>query len=394
MSLLAAFKSLLPRQKFALAMLFVLLFGASALVTFFSIQYRSIVVTPNRSVDQVLSIQPSPDPWRPISILLMGYGGGSHQGGKLTDTMMLAYIQPRLKTVHLISLPRDLWVKLPIVDGQAAQGWKINAAYALGSDDRNYRHKPVQYTGEAGGGELAKLAVEQATGIKPDYFITLNFASFRRSIDVLGGIDVMVERSFDDYQYPIEGEEENTCGRSDEDMKAIEATLSAEKAEPLFTCRYEHLHFDKGVVHMDGETALKFVRSRHSAQDGNDFGRAARQRNVISALKNKVLAVNFIPKAIPFIATLASDLQTDISVSKMQEFLNVQNEIQNYTILSVALTDQNVFRFGRSNTGQFILLPKLGEDQWQDTHAFVQQSLSIATQSAIPTIASHSSQAQ
>lgn len=390
MKLFESFKSLVPLQKALLGGLFLLLFAASAVVAYGHAQYRSIVVTPNVPVGETPTTEPSPDPLKPISILLMGYGGGGHEGGKLTDTMMVAYIQPRLKTIHLISLPRDLWMKLPIVDGEAPQGWKLNAAYALGSDDRSYRRKPIQYTGEAGGGELAKFAVNQATGLKIDHFITLNFASFQRSIDVLGGIDVTVERTFDDYLYPIEGEENNTCGRSEEEMKAVEATLSAEKAEPLFTCRYEHLHFDKGVTHMDGETALKFVRSRHSAQDGNDFGRAARQRNVILGVKNKVLAINFIPKALPFISTLASDLQTDISLAKMQEFINLQNELKEYTILSVALTDQNVFKFGRSSTGQFILLPKTGEDNWTETHAFVQNAISIASQSAIPTVATGS----
>lgn len=385
MSFFEWFKLLTPLKKIALGALFVLLFSASAGFTYFRARYQQIVVTPNVTPTPVAAPQPSVDPDRPISILLMGYGGGGHQGGKLTDTMMVAYIQPKLQTVHLISLPRDLWVKLPIVDGQASTGWKINAAYALGSDDRNYQRKPAQFTGPAGGGELAKFAVNQATGLPIDHFVTLNFASFKKSIDVLNGVDVKVEVTFDDYQYPLEGKEEDTCGRSPEEMVAVTATLSAEKAEPLFTCRYEHLHFDQGIVHMDGETALKFVRSRHSAQDGNDFGRAARQRNVLVAVKDKILKINFLPKALPFISTLSQDLQTDITLSKMQEFISKQEVYRGYAIVSVPLTDDNVFKFGRSATGQFIVMPTDGEDQWAAVHQFVQQAVSTATPEVIPT---------
>lgn len=390
-SLIQSFKILKIWQKLALVALFLVVFLGTATATYLHGQYQNIVVTPTPAVD-AKPTQPSPDPLRPISILLMGYGGGNHQGGKLTDTMMVAFIQPRQKTLHLISLPRDLWVKLPIVEGKDPSGWKMNAAYALGSDDLSYRSKPVQFTGEAGGGELAKFAAKQATGLEIDYFVTLNFASFRRSIDVLNGVAIRVDRTFDDYLYPIEGEENNTCGRSEEEMVVVTATLSAEKAESLFTCRYEHLHFDKGIVRMDGETALKFVRSRHSTQDGNDFGRAARQRSLLVAVREKILVVNFLPKALPFISTLATDLQTDITLSKMQEFLNFQNEISNYTIVSVPLTNENVFKFGRSSSGQFIVLPNEGEDQWSQVHEFVQAALASSNDVGASPVATASGQ--
>lgn len=360
----------------------VLLLIAGAVGAFFLSRYNQVVVTPNVSPTPQSELEPSPDPLKPFSVLLMGYGGGKHEGGKLTDTMMLAYVQPREQKVHLISLPRDLWVPLEVVEGEKSY-WKLNAAYALGSDDKNYRYKPARFTGEAGGGQMAKEIVSTVTGLPVDYFVTINFASFVKSIDVLGGVDVRVERTFDDYEYPIEGEENNTCGKSEEEIAAITATVSGERAATFFPCRYEHLHFDRGVTHMDGETALKFVRSRHSAQDGNDFGRAARQRNLIVAVKNKVLAVNFIPKLIPFVSTLSTDLQTDISFSKMQEFLSLQSQLQAAEIESVALTNDNVFAFSRSQNGQFILVPKEGIDQWSGVHAFVQQSLTASSSATV-----------
>src|SRR5690606_22235607 len=143
--------------------------------------------------------------------------------------------------------------------------WKLNAAYQIGSSDKNYSRKLPQFTGAAGGGELAKYAVSKILGQPVQHFVALSFAGFTKSIDVLGGVQVRVNNTFDDYWYPIEGEEDNSCGRSEEDIAALTATLSGNLLEQSFPCRYEHLHFDAGVTPMDGETALKFVRSRHSA---------------------------------------------------------------------------------------------------------------------------------
>jgi polyisoprenyl-teichoic acid--peptidoglycan teichoic acid transferase len=342
--------------------------------------YNQITVKPtiNPDIQPSEASPPPPDPLRPISILLMGYGGGNHAGGLLTDTMMIARINPREKTIHLISLPRDLWVGLPIERDGGESHWKINAAYAIGSDDDKYLHKPVQYTGEGGGGELAKYAVNKVLGIPIDHFVTLNFYGFERSIDVLGGVNVNVERTFDDFQYPIEGKENETCEKSEEELAAIAATSSAEQAEKLFPCRYEHLHFDRGINLMDGQTALKYVRSRHSAQDGGDFGRAARQRNLIQAVQERIFEVNFLPKAIPFVSTLRQNVQTDIDVTTMQEYISKYSEWKDYTLKSVALTDKNILMHGRSSNGQFIVIPQAGEDQWPAVHDWLMAELTAS----------------
>jgi len=338
--------------------------------------YDQISVTPTVPANSETVATPEPpDPLRPISILLMGYGGGGHAGGLLTDTMMIARIDPRAETVHLISLPRDLWVSLPIEADGGESYWKINAAYAIGSDDAKYRFKPLQYTGEAGGGQLAKYAVNKVLGLPIDHFVTLNFWGFEKSIDALGGVTVMVDQTFDDFLYPIEGKENETCDKSPEELAAISATASAEQAEKLFACRYETLHFDRGPVKMDGKTALKYVRSRHSSQDGGDFGRATRQRKVIQAVKDRVFEVNFLPKAIPFVTTLRQNLQTDIDLSLMQEFINNYAEYKNFKIISIALTDKNILKHGRSQNGQYIMLPQAGQDEWSGLHVWLQEQL-------------------
>lgn len=331
--------------------------------------------------DQIEPTVPTatPKPWvdafnqlEPYSILLLGYGGGGHDGGQLTDTVMLLYIIPQSKQIFLIAIPRDTWVALPTTT-DTLTNWKINAAYPIGLDDRTYPHKPAEYTGEAGGGRLAKHTVQMVTGIPVDAFIAVDFAGFLKAVDALGGITVQVERTFDDELYPIEELKNDSCGRSEEDIAAITATMSATQIESnrMFPCRYETLHFEAGQVTMDSEMALKFARSRHSPQDGGDFNRAARQKQVLLAIRKKVLAVDFFPKILPLVSQLSYNMRTDIASEKMQEFLKYHDDLSTYSVTSIALTTQNVLKQGYSSNGQFVLLPQAGENNWQETHQWI-----------------------
>ncbi|MDQ5951128.1 MAG: polyisoprenyl-teichoic acid--peptidoglycan teichoic acid transferase [Patescibacteria group bacterium] len=174
--------------------------------------YQSAVVTTATPPPQAAATPtPTPDPLGPYSILLLGHGGPGHDGGSLTDTIILAYIQPRKETIHLISIPRDLWVELPLLPNNQTKGYKVNAAYAVGKDTSQYLDRPEAFAGDGGGGSLAKYAVSQITGIEPTYFMAVNFYAFEEAIDALGGISVRVPQGFDDPDYPIAGEENNTC---------------------------------------------------------------------------------------------------------------------------------------------------------------------------------------
>jgi len=385
-------------KKVLIAVLLLAIAGAIAAgIFFYGMVNKVLVVSRFKGPSPTPTSSPVPDTFnkgQTHTTLLMGYGGGNHEGGLLTDTMMMVVIDPPSKTITLLSLPRDLWVDLP-VSGDALSGWKINAAYAIGSDDRSYPYKPEQFTGDAGGGELAKYAVKQATGIDVNNFVTLNFSGFRRSIDVLGGVDVNVEKTFDDYLYPIEGAEDDPCGKSEEELQMY-ATMAAAITEQVFTCRYEHLHFDKGITLMDGTTALKYVRSRHSSQDGSDFGRAARQRNLILAVRDKVFRLDFFPKIIPFATSLAEDLKTDFTLPVMQDFLQYKDELADYKITSTALSSDNVLTIGRSPNGQSIVTSQEGVGNWNLVHTWVKDELNrlrypVATDSATA-VASDSAQ--
>lgn len=344
--------------------------------------YGKMVVKPNKTKQQanapLPTATPTPDPLAPYSILLLGYGGGIHEGGSTTDTMMVAKIDPRKEEVTLISVPRDLWVPVPI-NGDETKNFKINAAYPIGLSDKQYPNKKVEFTGKAGGGELAKAMVEKVVGFKIDYFVALDFQGFIKTVDILDGIDVNVKTAFTDPFYPIEANIDDTCGKTDEEVKALTATMSGDKLEQQFSCRYENLHFDKGLQHMDGTIALKFARSRHSLEDGGDFNRATRQRQILTAVRDKVINIGFISKIIPTIQTLTSNLITDIDFAKMNELITKLPEVSKYKIVPIALTDQNVLMNSKSITGQFILIPRIGENNWEEIHRYVEDPQSIIT---------------
>ncbi len=354
----------------SLILFFVLAVAAS--VAFFLSKYNQIVVKPDAPKPQAqATATPTPDPDRPFSILLLGYGGANHDGGRLTDSIIVAQIEPKKARVNLISVPRDLWVNLPIYEDKDFYS-KINAAYVIGSDDRNYTQKVSQYTGKSGGGELAKKVIGDVVGFPIDYYVSIDFSGFVKAIDLLDGVDVTVDRSFDDYQYPIEGMEDDLCGFNEETITAMESTMSGLKLEQAFTCRYEHLHFDKGVTHMDGTTALKYVRSRHSATDGGDFNRSSRQRNLIIAVKNKIFSIGFLQKIIPSLNLMVSHVQTDIDLNSMEAMISRASDSgESYSIINTPITEDNVLKQGRSDDGQFILMPRIGIGQYDQIHQYI-----------------------
>lgn len=346
-------------------------------------QYGRITVNtsvPTPTPLAAASPTPTPDPLRPFGVLLLGFGGPDHDGGYLTDTIIIAHVQPRQQTIDLISVPRDLWVQLPIEEGQEPKGFKVNAAYAIGRDDRRYPRKPAHFQGEGGGGALAKSALSEVTGLPIEYFIALSFDGFIQSIDTLGGVTVQVPVTFDDYLYPISGKGNETCGRSPEELAAMTATLSGQKLEQAFECRYEHLHFDAGKQVMDGTTAHKFVRSRHSPQHGGDFARSQRQQALLQALRTQIFQVGFVSKAIPFTQSLTADMQTDIPLRVLQTWLNQAEEYKGYDLRSIALTEQNVLKAGTSSDRHFILMPKTGMFDWTSIQEFLANELQPASE--------------
>lgn len=255
-----------------------------------------------------------------VNILFLGAAGGAHEGADLTDTIMVASYNLKTDQIYLISIPRDLW--LPELRGKA------NAVYQMGLPQKN-------------GLTLAKTIMGNILGVPIHYALRIDFRGFVQAIDQLGGIDVMVDNAFDDYNFPIAGKERDLCGYEEQEID-----FSAEEAKTLnidpgkrkvfvsserriatdsakedmgakyFSCRYEHLSFRQGLQYMDGETALKFVRSRHGIRgEASDFARSKRQEKVLRAVRNKIFALDTlfnIPKITELIKTFDQSIDTDI----------------------------------------------------------------------------------
>lgn len=307
-----------------------------------------------------------------FNILILGYAGGNHQGTFLTDTIILANIDKKSKKAVLISIPRDVWVKVPTKSKDDFHS-KINSVYQMGLFPKKYPDVDKTYIKDSPVGLINKV-INQITSLQVDNYITVDFTGFIRAIDVLGGIQVDVERSFDDYKYPVEGKEDDTCGVEGFELEELEK-IATESPEIAFPCRYETLHFDAGEQTMSGEAALKFARSRNSVEEGGDFGRAKRQQLLIESIKNKVLSIGFIPKIVPLLNELGDHIETDIPLDQMQNILKEVNNSENYTIKRLVITNNDYLDYSISEDGQFILIPKEGIDDWTKVQKWIKNTI-------------------
>lgn len=306
-----------------------------------------------------------------LNILLLGIGGGAHDGPNLTDTIILANINEGENKVTLTSIPRDLWV--PDIDGYNK---KINEAYAKGE---------LKKTG--GGLTLADAVVEKVTGQSVDYAVRIDFNGFVRAVDTLGGLDIVVENTLDDYRYPISGKEDDPCGFSEEDIKEFTATVSAEREiSDKFSCRYKHLHFAKGEQHLSGEEALEFVRSRHGVNgEGSDFSRSKRQQKVITAFKDKIFSAQTLvsPGRIISLYDIVKDsIDTNIKQEEFDDFIRLAQKMRDAKITSFVIDtgDQITKRAGLLDEALFteeynflsVLIPRIGNGDFSEIYQFIE----------------------
>lgn len=265
-------------------------------------------------------------------ILFLGVAGQNQAGSDLTDTIIFTSLENQTGKTLLLSLPRDIWV--PSLRA------KLNSVY-------HYR----------GAGETKKV-VGEILGQPVNYEVMIDFTVFKKVVDSLGGVTVGVERSFDDFKYPLAGKENDLCG-----------------GDKTFACRYEHLHFDAGSQTMDGETALKYVRSRNAEGDeGTDFARSQRQQRLILAIKNKVLSPRFIlnPFRVKDLLTIVSqNVQMDIPREKYFDLLKIGLRIRSKNIQTAVLNGNYLINppLSAKYDQQWVLVPATGD--WEAIQAYV-----------------------
>jgi LCP family protein required for cell wall assembly len=264
-----------------------------------------------------------------INILLLGMGGIRHEGGYLTDTIMLASLEPSTKKVALTSLPRDLSVPVEDMNYQ-----KINAINAY-----------AEMEAEGSGGMAISQAVSDLINQPIDYFVRVDFEGFINIVDILDGVDVYVDNPLDDYRYPIQGREEA------EDWES----------------RFEHLSIDTGWQHMGGELALKYARSRHAlGVEGSDFARAKRQQKVIAAVKDKLLSRSTLlkpGKIMDIYQELNEHIATNLQIWEMIKLWDHFKDVNsNDIVMRVLDNSPNGLLIDMINEqGAYVLVPRSGD---------------------------------
>ncbi len=224
-----------------------------------------------------------------INVLLLGVDRREAGDVPRADTIIVVTIDPLTKDVGMLSIPRDLLVTIP---GYGQE--KINAAYPLGMSS--------SLTGPG----LLRATIEYNFGIPIHYYAEVDFEGFVRIVDTLGGVVVDVPAPIKDDEYP--GEDYN----------------------------YTRIYFAPGLQHMDGRTALRYVRTRH---DDNDFSRGYRQQQVLRALREQGLRLDLLRKAPQLVDALADTVRTDLSPQQVLALAKLGSEIPRERIRSFTLLE-------------------------------------------------------
>lgn len=229
-----------------------------------------------------------------VNVLLLGIDlRCGEEGPTHTDSMMVVTIDPVGKSIAALSLPRDLWVEIP---GFGVN--RINQAYFQG--------EAYEYPG--GGAALAVETVEATLGIPVQYYAAINFDGFVEIIDLIDGITVEVSEEIDDPTYP------DSC------------------------YGYDPFHITPGTHDLDGMQALKYARTRATAN--GDIDRAARQQQVLTAARKKVLSLNMVPRLLAQAPQLWRSLQentkTNMSLEEAVQLAllvqDIESDVQTYVI--------------------------------------------------------------
>jgi LCP family protein required for cell wall assembly len=227
-----------------------------------------------------------------VNILLMGVGGESHPGGTLTDTIQVLSIDTQNHKAAMLSVPRDLYVKIPGF-GSA----KINSASSFGEQQQ-----------KGSGPNVLKETVSTLLDLPIHYYVQIDFDGFKKIIDSLGGITVTVDKALIDPYYPAP------------DM-----------------IRYAPINIKAGTQTMNGDIALKYARSRETT---SDFDRSRRQQIVMQAMKEKALSLGILtnPIKINEMITIAGNhIRTDLQTNEITALAKEIKSIDGSQIITKVL---------------------------------------------------------
>ncbi len=328
-------------------MMAALLFGVGSLFVYGFLKANNIF---NGNGEGAIALQDNIDPAQlngegdgRVNILLLGKGGPGHEAPDLTDTILLASIDPVQNEAALLSIPRDLYVQ-----DQNGNGTKINAVYSNAKQFAQYSGTTDDDQIENAGLRAIKKTVSDVIGIPVHYYVMVNFDAFEQAIDTVDGITVDVQEPLYD--------------------QSVAWLLGG---NPLVA--------DEGLQTFDGERALLYARSRKGSARG-DFDRTERQREIIVALQQKVLSLGTFSnplKVIELLETFGSNVRTDLNgLGEVKRLYDIGQEISQDKIVSVGLADPPNVLVGTDYIGnQSVVLPLEGQYQYDAIQDYIRNTL-------------------
>lgn len=253
-----------------------------------------------------------------VNVLLVGVDEAPGRATYLTDTMLVVSLDPKSGSSAMISVPRDLY-GVPLGDGRVFNA-KLNSLLAMAGQN------PAEYP--LGGVGTLKTAIAELLGIEIHYYAQINLLGFRDAIDAMGGVEVTVERAIADPSYddPVTGQ--------------------------------RGFYLDAGVHHMNGDTALAYVRSRKGIGD-NDFTRAERQQQLLTAVREKLTAGNLILGLPGLLDAVKLSLSTDIPGARIPLLAQAIQDADIGALERVVLTPPEYMWAATDPVAGYVLHPDL-----------------------------------
>ncbi len=259
-----------------------------------------------------------------INAIFLGIPGQGNSAPDLTDTLMVMSIDNITGEGFLLSIPRDLLVKIP---------------------DSNY-HTKINNLYQERGIQAIESTLSDITGLEFDYYTIISLSGVKNIIDQLGGIDIEVEEDIYDPAFP-----------------------GSDNSYQLFT-------LEKGIHHLNGETVLKYIRTRHNPT--GDFARMKRQQKVLISIKKQITSLSLIwdsKTVVKLFNTVKDHFQTNLSIDNIKEFWksakNIDLEKISFKILSpetgLVIPGHTILGGQRA----YILKPKAGLNNYKQIQEYI-----------------------
>ena len=261
--------------------------------------------------------------------MLVGIGGEEHVAGDLADTIIIASIDPFAHEIAMLSIPRDMYVDIP-----GYWSTKVNAAHSIGESEG------FQEEGYPDGGiGLLQRTIEETLDIPIHYYTRADFEAFKQAVDAVGGVDITLEE-------PV--------------------------WDPNFDWQYgkNALNLPAGDVHLDGVKALLLSRARGATGLGigverGDFSRGERQRDILTALANKVLTLGTFSNPVKIsnlLSAIGNHVRTNMQLSEMLRVYEIAESVDQSAIISAGLDNSpDNYLVSQSIGGASTLVPRGGD---------------------------------